>query len=246
MPGPLPSPSSPSPGPAGRSHPPGPSGHGATRSWRGVPLDARRSERRSALVAAAYELLGAHGWPGTTVRAVCQTARLNPRYFYESFDSLESLLIAVFDELVAEATRTALGAMHEAGDEPAARAVAMVEAVVAFVTDDPRRARILFVEAQGNVRLGRRRLDTMAATAEFLERHLWRQTPHGHDRMGLVASHLLVGGLSELVVTWLDGRLDITLSELVRDTTALMVAVGAGALGTARARGGSGTGRARA
>jgi hypothetical protein len=39
-----------------------------------------------------------------------------------------------------------------------------------------------------------------------------------------------------LVVTWLDGRLDVTLDELVEDAAALMVAVGLGAVGAARQR----------
>jgi AcrR family transcriptional regulator len=206
------------------------------RSWRGVPLEVRRAERREQLIDAAFELLGEDGWPGTTVRGVCQAARLNPRYFYESFDSLETLLIAVFDRLVLEATQISLRAVQAAGTDPAARAAAVIEAAVRYVTDDPRRARILFVEAQGNERMSRRRLDTMHATAEFLERYAWRQTGLEGDRMGLIASHLLVGGLTELVVTWLDGHLHVSLDELVEDVAALMVAVRAGAVGVARAR----------
>ena len=97
------------------------------RSWRGVPPEVRRAERRELLVDAAYELLGAEGWNGTTVRGVCQSARLNPRYFYESFDSLESLFIAVFDRLVQEATRAALEAIDvtTAGDRHVIRRFAV-------------------------------------------------------------------------------------------------------------------------
>jgi AcrR family transcriptional regulator len=211
------------------------------RSWRGVPLEVRRAERRERLLDGAFELLGTDGWRGTTVRGVCQSARLNPRYFYESFESLESLLIAVFDRLVAESTQLALAAIDGAGPDPVARAEAVIAAIVGYVTDDPKRARILFVEAMGNERMGRRRLDTMHATAEFLERYAWRQTGLAGDRIGLVASHLLVGGLTELVVTWLDGHLEVTLDELVADASALMVAVGAGAVSVARSRGPSGT-----
>jgi AcrR family transcriptional regulator len=206
------------------------------RSWRGVPLDVRRAERRAQLVDAAFALLGTDGWRGTTVRGVCRAARLNPRYFYQSFDSLESLLIAVFDRLVQEATQTALQAIEEAGPHPTARSLAVIEAIVRYVTDDPKRARILFVEAQGNERMSRRRLDTMHAMAEFIERYMWRQTGLAEDRIGMVASHLLVGGMTELVVTWLDGHLTITLDELVEDAAALMVAVGSGAVDVARAR----------
>lgn len=226
-------PPTPSTSSANRSRPPN---GGSTRNWKGVPLEARRAERRELLVDTAFALLGADGWNATTVRGICQAARLNPRYFYESFDSLESLFIAVFDGLVAEATREALRAIEAAGPDPAARAVAVIDASIRYVTADPRRARILFVEALGNEAVGRRRLDTLHATAEFLERSAWRQTGLSDDRMGLVASHLVVGGLTELVVSWLDGRLKVTLDELVEDAAALMVAIGSGAVGTARAR----------
>jgi AcrR family transcriptional regulator len=206
------------------------------RSWKGVPLDVRKAERREQLVDVAFELLGDDGLRGTTVRGVCQVARLNPRYFYESFDSLESLLIAVFDRLVVESTHVALEALEASGPDPTARAIGVIDAIVRYVTDDPRRARILFVEARGDERLSRRRLDTLHATAEFLERYLWPQTNMADDKVGLVASHLLVGGLTELVVTWLDGRLDVSLDELVQDAAALTVAVASGAVGVARAR----------
>jgi AcrR family transcriptional regulator len=207
-----------------------------TRNWRGVPLTERKAERRELLVDAAYDLLGTDGWSGTTVRGVCQAARLNPRYFYESFDSLEALFIAVFDRLVLEATREAVQAVAAAGSDPAARAVAVIDASIRYVTADPKRARILFVEALGNEVVGRRRLDTLHATAAFLERSAWRQTGLADDRIGMVASHLVVGGLTELVVSWLDGHLDVTLDELVEDAAALMVAIGSGAVGAARAR----------
>jgi AcrR family transcriptional regulator len=201
-----------------------------------VPLAERRAERREVLVDAAFEMLGTEGWSGTTVRGVCQAARLNPRYFYESFDSLEALFIAVFDRLVLEATHDALQAVAAAGPEPGARAVAVIDASIRYVTADPKRARILFVEALGNETVGRRRLDTLHATADFLERSAWRQTGLAEDRIGMVASHLVVGGLTELVVTWLDGRLDVSLDELVEDAATLMLAIGSGAVGAARSR----------
>jgi len=213
-----------------------PTSDAQARSWRGVPLAERRAERRELLVDTAYELLGTDGWSGTTVRGVCAAARLNPRYFYESFDSLEALFIAVFDRLVLEATREAVAAVAAAGNDPAARAVAVIDASIRYVTADPKRARILFVEALGNEVVGRRRLDTLHATAAFLERSAWRQTGLAEDRIGMVASHLVVGGLTELVVSWLDGHLQVSLDELVEDAAALMVAIGSGAVGAARAR----------
>jgi AcrR family transcriptional regulator len=207
----------------------------APRTWKGIPLEERKAERRQLLIDTAFDMLGTEGWNGTTVRGVCQASRLNARYFYESFESLEDLFIAVFDQLVLEATHVAVRAATAAKSDPGAQAIAVIDASIRFVTDDPRRARILFVEALGNETVGRRRWDTLHATAEFLERSSWQQTGLS-DRIGMVASHLVVGGLTELVVTWLDGRLDVTLDELVEDAAALMVAVGLGAVGAARQR----------
>jgi AcrR family transcriptional regulator len=208
------------------------------RSWRGIAPDDRRAERRSILLATAFELLGTDGWRGTTVRRVCQASRLNPRYFYESFDGLESLLIAVFDDLMGEVTTLAVGALAQAGDDPTAQAKSIVGAVMRFVTDDPRRARILFVEALGEERLGRRRLETMHASAQFLDRYARRrwEGPDVPDRTTMAAAHLFVGGLSELVIAWLDGKLDSSLDELIDDTAALMVLLIESAADRAQAR----------
>jgi AcrR family transcriptional regulator len=205
-------------------------------SWRGVPIEVRRAERREQLIDAAYNLVGTEGWHGTTVRGVCQEARLNARYFYENFDGIESLFIAVFDRLILEITHGAINAIANAGQDPATRVRAVLEATVRYVTADPRRARILFVEAVGNERVGQRRLDTMHATAEIMERFAWRQTGVADDRIGIISSHLLVGGLTELVVTWLDGRLKVTLDELIDDAASLLMAVGVATVNVALSR----------
>jgi AcrR family transcriptional regulator len=197
------------------------------RSWRGVAADDRKAERRSILLATAFELLGTDGWRGTTVRKVCEASRLNPRYFYESFDGLESLLLAVFDELMGEVTTLTTAALAEADREPVAQAKAIVGSLIRFVTDDPRRARILFVEALGEERMGRHRLDTLHATAQVIDGYARRRWggPAEPDRTTMVAAHLFMGGLSELVIAWLDNKLDGTLDDLIGDTAGLMVSL---------------------
>jgi AcrR family transcriptional regulator len=197
------------------------------RSWKGVAPDDRRAERRSILLATAFELLGTDGWRGATVRRVCEASRLNPRYFYESFDGLESLLLAVFDDLMGQLTTLSTAALAEADDDPVAQARALVGSTMRFVTDDPRRARILFVEALGEERMGRHRLDTLHATAQFLDgyaRLRWGG-PDRPDPTTLIAAHLLLGGLSELVIAWLDHKIEGSLDDLIDDTAALMVSL---------------------
>jgi AcrR family transcriptional regulator len=210
---------------------------GRTR-WRGVPHPDRRARRRQQLVEVTFDLLGTRGWAATSVRGVCRAAQLNQRYFYESFEDLDALVVAVFDQLVADALARVLEAIDGAGDDPHAQVAAAVDTLVRFVTDDPRRARVLFVEALGNERLMRRRLDTMHTAAQLLEREarrLYGDPPPG-ERIATVTATLLIGGAAELLVSWLDGRLDITREQLVADMTALFVLTGEGAVTLAAAR----------
>ena len=66
-------------------------------SWAGVPLEDRTSERRARLLTAALGLVES-GDEAVTVRATIREAGLDPRYFYESFDSIDQVLGALFDQ----------------------------------------------------------------------------------------------------------------------------------------------------
>ncbi|HLT69526.1 MAG TPA: TetR/AcrR family transcriptional regulator [Acidimicrobiales bacterium] len=195
--------------------------------WAGVPHDRRRAERRTLLLDAAFDLLGTVGWAGTTVRAVCRAAELNPRYFYESFDDLESLAVAVYDRLVRELTDGVRRAVAAAPDDPRAQARAAIDHIVTFVDEDRRRARILYVEALGSEALNRRRIATghelVAAVEQYaVERH---GPPPTGEQIGRIGAAILVGGMAELVVAWLDGRIPVERDQLVDDATALFLAM---------------------
>jgi AcrR family transcriptional regulator len=206
--------------------------------WTGVPAEDRRAERRTLLLDAAFELLGTEGWPGTTVRAVCQRARLNPRYFYESFPTLDDLVIAVYDRVVDELTTGVLAAVSRADDEPRAQLRAAIEHIVDFVDHDRRRARVLYVEALGSEALNRHRVETGHSLVEVVERVATARhgPPASGEQIGRLGAAILVGGLGELLLTWLDGRVDMTRDRLVDDTTALFLALGDAAAGIAAGR----------
>jgi AcrR family transcriptional regulator len=187
---------------------------------------------------AAFDLLGTEGWSGTSVRAVCQRARLNARYFYENFDDLDALVVAVYDRIVGELATVVLDALAASPTDPEAQLRAVVEATVAFVDDDRRRARVLYVEALGNEALNRRRIDTGHDVVSFVqaigrERH---GAPPEGEHLGAVAASILVGGFSELLVSWLEGRLDISRDQLIDDATTLFLALGEAAATTAAPR----------
>lgn len=213
-----------------------------TGRYAGSSAAERKAERRARLLATALELLGTEGWSGTTVRAVCAGAKLNPRYFYESFEDLDALVVALFDEVVLDTSRALLAAAAQApeGDAQAA-ARAAIGTFVTHVTDDPRVARVLFAEALGNEALARRRLDAMhemwGIIATFGRGYYG--VADDTDPIAEVAAALLVGGMTELLLAWLDGRIAITREQLVEDVTALFVVTAEGAVAIARARAGS-------
>jgi AcrR family transcriptional regulator len=206
-------------------------------SWAGVPAAERRAERRAALLAAGFDLLGTEGSAGTTVRAVCQRARLNARYFYESFDDLDALIVAVYDRVVEELGAEVLTALDTTTD-PAARVRAAVDRIVRFVDDDRRRARVLYVEALGNEALNRRRIETGHSIVAFVDKYATER--HGPaapgEQVGLMGAAILVGGFSELLTAWLDRRIAVSRTRLVDDATALFLALGDATAAIARQR----------
>jgi AcrR family transcriptional regulator len=187
---------------------------------------------------AAFELLGTEGWSGTSVRAICQAARLNPRYFYEGFEDLDALIVAVYDRLVAELGEAVMTAMAAAGEDGGAQVRAALNTILEFVEDDPRRGRVLYVEALGSESLNRRRIETAHTLVSVVERGGADRAgqPGAGDPIGRITAAILVGGAGELVVTWLDGKLKIAREQLVDDATQLFIALGETAAAIAAGR----------
>jgi AcrR family transcriptional regulator len=197
-----------------------------TGRYRGIPAAERRAERRERLLDAGLQILGSEGWQATTVRGVCEQARLNPRYFYESFSGLDELLVAVFDRIAAEAVDAVLQAVSEHPDDPAATARATIGAFVDLMTADPRKGRVAFVEAMGSEALMRRRLDTMQQFAELVAEYA-RETygaDAGDEETAQLTAQMLVGGLTEALIAWLEGRLQVSRERLVEHCAALFIA----------------------
>jgi AcrR family transcriptional regulator len=92
------------------------------RRYRGISAEERRAARRRQLLDAALEIAGTRGVERTTMTAICSEAGLTERYFYESFDARDQLLLALVDE-IAEQVRTAvLTALSDTEGDTAARA----------------------------------------------------------------------------------------------------------------------------
>ncbi|MGW0637869.1 TetR/AcrR family transcriptional regulator [Nocardia salmonicida] len=189
----------------------------ATGIYRGTSAEQRRDERRQRLMDAALDIIGTQGWAATTVRGVCEQAKVGPRFFYESFDDLDALAAAVHDEIIETAIRSSLDALAAAPDDIAAKTRAAVAAILESVVDDPRRARIAFAEAHGSEILMRRRAAAMRTIADVVaeqERALL-DPPAGSETLVSAVSLMITGGAAELVLAWLDGGMDISRDELI-------------------------------
>lgn len=193
--------------------------------WNGLSPKERKCKRRSMLIEAAFALLAAEGMGGTTVRAVCAHARLNPRYFYESFSDLDDLLVSVYDDVYRQLRRRTDDALAGAQDEDVAVRTS-VDATVRFIAEDRRRGCVLYSAALGNEALNVRRTETGMALVDLVQRDRSGRDGEGHDeRIGRLGAAVTVGGFSELLVAWLDGRVQLSVEELIDDATEVFLAV---------------------
>lgn len=119
------------------------------RPYRGSSPGQRRDERREKLLDAAVEIFGTTGYRSASIDRICATAGLTKRYFYESFDSSEDLLEAVY----RRATTTMLTSVQAPASNETNSAEAVLQAALSnffrTVADDPRSARIVLLEVLG-------------------------------------------------------------------------------------------------
>lgn len=119
------------------------------RRWRGQTPEQRIAERRQRLLDAALEVFTMQGFHASKVRDVCRTAGLTERYFYESFNDKEVLVVALAEAIVADLVAATGPSIALVPTDLDAAIQGASRAVVTSMTDDPRRARILFVEVVG-------------------------------------------------------------------------------------------------
>jgi AcrR family transcriptional regulator len=72
------------------------------RDYDGKTADERVADHRARLIGAGLELFGEHRYVGTSIRSVLRQSGLRDRYLGESFADLDSLLGAVYAQLINE------------------------------------------------------------------------------------------------------------------------------------------------
>jgi AcrR family transcriptional regulator len=182
------------------------------RTYRGVPASQRRAERRERLVTAGLELFGTRGIAATRVDDVCAEAGLTKRYFYESFDSLDDLVHAVVESVLADLTARMVPLIEESGWRNPRPALAYF---IHSLLEDPRLVRLLVVEAHTGVLAPRRQ--------EFVDRavDIWLASDPSTDKspehlpIQRLLAHAMAGAAGEVALGWLNGRIELSADEIV-------------------------------
>jgi len=205
---------------------------GVTRPYRGVSAQDRRAGRRARLIEAALDVLGEGGLANMTMTAVCNRAGLTERYFYESFKDRDELLIALFDTSIAEMDEKMFHALAKAQPDLLDRCRAAAAAIVAVLTDDPRRTR-LYIEASGSQVLRARRTAAVKTHASVLAEQI--RVLRGIEGPELeLATLIIIAGVAEAIADWLEGGISLPRDTLIEECARLAVAAADAAQATRR------------
>jgi AcrR family transcriptional regulator len=126
---------------------------GSTRPRRkrrilGLDDEQRQTERRRLLLDAALELFGTRGYANTSIELLCQTAAIGTNSFYELYPSKEAVMVGLYDRIGDQLSQSLTDEYiaHRNDPDPIRP---LVSAVVHAAVDDPRVARVAFIEAAG-------------------------------------------------------------------------------------------------
>jgi AcrR family transcriptional regulator len=121
-----------------------------TRRYGGMDAAERRRERQRKLIDAGLEVFGTRGYHLATVRELCGASGLTERYFYESFKTVGELFDAVYLDLRSQLQQRIMAAVLEQGMKtrsPLDMGQSTLRAWLSYLQEDPRRARIMLVDA---------------------------------------------------------------------------------------------------
>ncbi len=196
------------------------------RTYQGASAEDRIQNRRQLLLDVAFAAMAGEEWRSMSINQLCRLAELNKRYFYESFASLDEIAAAVIEDMSSQLINIAVTTAVEgvqAGLSNIEVARKVLPAVLSYLLDDARRARVLFGEIAGLplARENRRRVTkTLAqAVSQYGHEH-YKAAGKVYPEAELVSS-LLMGGTVEALLNWLDGGIAMSREQFMEDMAVL-------------------------
>ncbi|MEU1295514.1 MULTISPECIES: TetR/AcrR family transcriptional regulator [unclassified Streptomyces] len=201
-----------------------------TGRYGGKSAVERQAERRRRFLAAALELFGdTPGYRGTTVAALSETAGLSTRQFYEEFRTLEDVLAALHLQVNDWAEQAVLAAYATVRHLPLPERVgALFRAYADYVSGDPRRIRITFVEVIGvSPGLEEQRLTRRARWVDLVCAEAAASAARGEaaPRDYRLAATAFIGSVNGLLHDWNAGWVPATLDEVVDELVAQLLGI---------------------
>lgn len=158
----------------------------------------RRSDRRTRLLNAGFDLFGTDGWHGATIERLCSAAGVATRSFYEEFASREALLLAVYEQVMDGVLDNVLPAVQSSTAGIEDRIRLGLGGYVNHLTEDPRRAKVAHREIRVAGVLENDRHAMVLRFAEVIAQQA--QLPEG--AAGRALGLALAGAVSEVLVDW--------------------------------------------
>ncbi len=189
------------------------------RQFKGLSLSERKEARREKLIEAGIATYGTHGFFSVTVKDVCQEAKLTERYFYESFKKSEDLFQTIFLKMIEELQQNLMQAVIKAAPDPEQMVDAGLRALLSTLKDDPRLARIVYVDAilvqelhnQATIQETLAQFDRMIQAFVMLT---MPQIQHNENELSLIATGLN-GYVTQIAVRWVMGGFKQSLEQVL-------------------------------
>ena len=179
-------------------------------------------------MSAGLEAFGTRGFAATGVKDICRTAGLTDRYFYESFSNNAELFTAVFDAATQHLLDATVAALDGETGNVQDTAHAVIEAYVQALADDPRLARVIFVEPPAvGPEIEHRMREKLRVFAQLVEATFRPNLPVTvSDEAVRFGSIALVGAIERLMIEWQDGELGMPVDRLIDYLADLVVSTG--------------------
>lgn len=182
----------------------------AGRVYAGENPAERTARRRQQFMDAGLQIFGSTGYRTATVRQLCRQAELTDRYFYESFDTMEDLLIAVYRQQFDQLQQVVLVKLMDA--EPGSNVMSTVRAGLDALFDmasDPCVARVCWLEVLGvSPRVDETYMRTFTGFADLVINFARQRFPHWQidDDEARMLGLALIGAVSQTVTHWVLGH----------------------------------------
>lgn len=164
---------------------------------RTLPPDLVKAVQRERLLAAMVEAVTEIGYNTLTVQNVLTRAGISRPTFYEQFEDKEDCFLAAFDAAAARMVGRIEAAAADAGPSWQDQLRSGIAELLHFVTDEPKEARTVIVEARASSPAGLRRrdelLDRFASCIDSLVREDLDEPPSA------IAAAGVVGGIESVL-----------------------------------------------